>query len=344
MSKKLVALLCLILTLSMPSFAQYRMKLGPAFCSMENETTSEREVMFEGADIATVELINRIVDVAGILSNFEVRSYDIFNAEAIVIDDGGGQKRRFILYNKAFLENVRESGGSDWAVLGIMAHEVAHHLNGHTVEKSRSSRDLELAADYSAGFWLKALGATLEQAKSGFVGFSDIVRSGSTHPRRKDRLAAVEKGWTKADARLGKGSTSNPIPTDPSDAELISGLASILTSSAFPTYSSTGGHVGNVSLNGCSAKWREYNSSTGFLQDVTFPFAAIDLRSTSVDVDNDHPHPFGLFIRFMSESVKIEKPEGSRQSKITFIYFNDKRIADQALRYLTALALKCGGQ
>ena len=172
-----------------------RIKLGPAFCSMDPvDQAGAREVESQEPDKQTVNMIARIVGAAGVEQNFVVKEYNVFNAEAQIVDEGD-QPRRYIFYNRGFLDSIRESGGSEWAEIGIMAHEVAHHLNGHIVENSFSTRELELEADKSAGFWMERMGATLAQAQSGFSGFPDVVPPGSSHPRRKDRLEAVEAGW-----------------------------------------------------------------------------------------------------------------------------------------------------
>lgn len=196
-----LVLTVLLLASSPYDFAQgqgSRIKLGPAFCSMEpGSDNGSNEVESNEPDAETVAMIGRIVKVAGVQQNFVVQAYARFNAEAQIVDEGD-QPRRYIFYNRRFLDSIRESGGSEWADIGIMAHEVAHHLNGHTIEHSFSTRELELAADKSAGFWMGRMGATLAEAQSGFSGFPDIVPPNSSHPRRKDRLEAVKAGWDES--------------------------------------------------------------------------------------------------------------------------------------------------
>jgi hypothetical protein len=156
-----------------------------------------KEVELKEPDTAMVAMISRIVKVAGVQQNFVVKAYTRFNAEAQIIEEGD-QPRRYVFYNREFLDGILASGGSEWAEIGIMAHEVAHHLNGHTVENSFSTRELEIAADKSAGFWMGRMGATLAQAQSGFIGFPDVVPPSSPHPRRKERLEAVKAGWDES--------------------------------------------------------------------------------------------------------------------------------------------------
>jgi hypothetical protein len=165
---------------------------------MEYVGTETPEVTLTSPDSATHALINRIVQYAEQEANIRVKAYDRFNAEArIMVEDG--KSHRYILFNPEFLKRIRESKGSDWAVIGVLAHEVEHHLLGHTVEYDSSNPTLELVADKYAGVILFKMGATLEQARSGFDAISkDVVPPGSSHPPRSQRIAAVEAGWNQA--------------------------------------------------------------------------------------------------------------------------------------------------
>jgi predicted Fe-Mo cluster-binding NifX family protein len=130
----------------------------------------------------------------GLPQNFTVRTYSTFNAEARIVEEADGDKR-YLLYNLGFLKQIEESSHTEWGPMGILAHEIAHHLLGHMIEHSITSPLLELEADHFAGFILCRMNATLEQAQSGFSVFADIAGPDSTHPRRTLRLEAVRKGW-----------------------------------------------------------------------------------------------------------------------------------------------------
>ena len=82
------------------------------------------------------------------------------NAEAF-IDDKTGE--RFIFYNAAFMQRVRQRTVDDWSPVSILAHELGHHLAFHTAIAG-SDHKFELEADYFSGFVLRRLGATLPQA------------------------------------------------------------------------------------------------------------------------------------------------------------------------------------
>ncbi|OWY23184.1 hypothetical protein C7N43_07475 [Sphingobacteriales bacterium UPWRP_1] len=118
---------------------------------------------------------------------------------------------RFIIYDNAFLSKFKTYrfseapliGGSssttaDWAAISIMAHEVGHHLNGHTLQAGGSKPDLELEADEFSGFILYKLGATLEQAQQAMRSPLISDYGTFTHPPRQQRLNAIATGWNNA--------------------------------------------------------------------------------------------------------------------------------------------------
>jgi hypothetical protein len=92
-----------------------------------------------------------------------------------------------------------------------LAHEVGHHLEGHTVLGTNSRPEIELEADEFAGFILCKMGASLEQAQLAMHYIAEMKAS-KTHPGRIDRLAAIEKGWNKAEAQLKNTASVNKIP------------------------------------------------------------------------------------------------------------------------------------
>jgi len=103
------------------------------------------------------------------------------------------------------------SNGNNWGNLFILAHEVGHHINGHSldlvlymaevVEPSTLAlkRKQELEADEFAGFILSKLGGSLQDARTSIINVSSTGDdSYSTHPSRDKRLSAVEKGFNNA--------------------------------------------------------------------------------------------------------------------------------------------------
>ena len=106
-------------------------------------------------------------------------------------------RKRYILYNPSFINWINNATKDKWAAIALLAHEVGHHLNGHTIKKSGSKPALELEADEFAGFVLYKLGASLEQSQEvmKYIANAEATR---THPARGSRMIAIEKGWSRA--------------------------------------------------------------------------------------------------------------------------------------------------
>ena len=75
---------------------------------------------------------------------------------------------------------------------------------------------MELQADEFSGHLMFTMGATLEQAEQAMKTLSPL-EDGPTHPGRNKRLAAIEKGWSKAQGTTPAktGTTTPPEPAEP---------------------------------------------------------------------------------------------------------------------------------
>jgi len=149
------------------------------------------------------KIVSGIMDAMGLESTFKIKEANVPNVEATI-----KHHERYILYNPDFVNKVNEATKDKWASIFILAHEVGHHLDGHTEAGLRSTPAIELDADEFAGFVLCKMGATLGQAQLAMYYISNMASS-KTHPGRLDRLAAIEKGWNKA--QMQKESASGAI-------------------------------------------------------------------------------------------------------------------------------------
>jgi len=158
-----------------------------------NNFASER-----AADSALDDILN----VIGASKRFVLQECsNINNAVALTMNGV-----RYIMYDPEFMVSL--SYGDEWSNKFILAHEVGHHINGHTVDVLASnssnrislstSRIQELEADEFAGFVLGRLGASLSEALSGVQSISDKDDSYSTHPRRSKRITAIKKGFNES--------------------------------------------------------------------------------------------------------------------------------------------------
>lgn len=156
---------------------------------------------------AATGIIQEITNVVGLQPRFELRATrEVDNAAAVVY---GG--KRYLLYNPDFLAAVNRAGRTDWAGISILAHEMGHHLNGHTLRAGGSNPQDELEADEFSGFVLRKLGASLAQAQAALAAVATDEGSAS-HPGRAPRLDAIGTGWRRAETQIA-ASRRDPAPS-----------------------------------------------------------------------------------------------------------------------------------
>jgi hypothetical protein len=169
--------------------------LAVGSASAQSATSGQRDVLRE------------ITDVVGLKPRFELRATtEVQNAAAVVY---GG--KRYLLYNPQFVGAVNRAGRTDWAGISILAHEMGHHLNGHTLKGGGSNPADELEADEFSGFVLRKMGASLAQAQAAMAIVSDDEAS-PTHPGRSTRLTSISEGWQRANQQI-VASTRVPAPS-----------------------------------------------------------------------------------------------------------------------------------
>jgi len=150
------------------------------------------DTVLSGKMPRTQEILAEIMSVVGLTPNFELKEAKVNNIEASI-----SHRKRYILYNPEYISWITNITKDKWAAIALVAHEVGHHLNGHTIRKSGSKPKLELEADEFAGFVLYKLGASLEQSQE-VMKYIAQAKASKTHPARNSRLLAIQKGWSKA--------------------------------------------------------------------------------------------------------------------------------------------------
>jgi hypothetical protein len=110
---------------------------------------------------------------------------------------------RYIEYNPNFIQKLKSDAGTNWSVYSVLAHEIGHHLQGHTLTNTGSRPSIELQADEYSGFILAKLGASINDAEVAMQVFGSPQGS-PTHPARNQRLAAIKEGWTKGKKLAGQ--------------------------------------------------------------------------------------------------------------------------------------------
>jgi Caspase domain len=145
------------------------------------------------------QIVERIMGAIGLAANFEVRAApDVANAQAM-LENGG--KDRFILYNPAWMGGLKATVGDSWPEIGVLAHEIGHHLQFH-LDPDFGNHAAELQADYFSGFVMHKLGASLAQAQlaMAMIGAEEATE---THPARARRVQEIARGWQAAAANRG---------------------------------------------------------------------------------------------------------------------------------------------
>jgi hypothetical protein len=148
------------------------------------------------SDNEAEKIINAIIDVVGLKPNFIIQSAKVPNAAAVIL-----KGKRYVLYNQNFISQMDKVSNSRWASISILAHEVGHHLNGHTLTNTGSRPDIELEADEFSGFVLRKMGAPLADAQLAMK-IAASQKASHTHPAKASRLTAIAKGWKNADSQM----------------------------------------------------------------------------------------------------------------------------------------------
>lgn len=240
-------------------------------------------------------LAERIINVVGLRANFDIRPANIENAAAVVY---GG--KRFVLFNPTFINNLIKTTGTEWAAISVLAHEIGHHLNGHTVSGSGSQPTAELESDEFSGFVLRKMGASLAQAQAAMKTLAS-ARASRTHPGQYDRLTAIQQGWNHADDQLAGRQTvrkslevtqpaapavnNRDVASNASGATLRSTY--ILGDVYFSADPSSTYHVTtNYTLVKVSANGLNVLGKLARLNSSRFPYMIYDAQNTQLLIDN----------------------------------------------------------
>ena len=171
--------------------------LLPAFPLMAQGTFADEQ--------AAHDAVRRILRHSGLLPNFIVRADPGVKTAIAFIKD----RQRVIEYDPAFIARIVDSVQTDRAAVSILAHEIAHHLLGHTLDPSAMHPGDELACDRYSGFILCSMGATLEESLAAMEVAGD-PHGTRRHPPRSARLEAIRQGWEEARC-LAQGIDEEPF-------------------------------------------------------------------------------------------------------------------------------------
>jgi len=141
--------------------------------------------------------LGKILSVVGAAKRFIIAPCEDINNAVALVDDG----IRYIIYDPVFINSI-SNDSNYWSNMSILAHEVGHHINGHTLSFTISATENkieELEADKFSGFVMAKLGATLEQATEAIAAISEPGDDTySSHPSRERRIRAITQGFNNA--------------------------------------------------------------------------------------------------------------------------------------------------
>jgi hypothetical protein len=207
----------LIILSSLSMFSQEIIQINKnASCSYFGEFRSDEAYTFASTNEAQ-GILNAICGSVGLKPNFIIKSANVPNASALI---DSATKQRLILYSQTFISSIDLKTKTNWGSISILAHEIGHHLNGHTLigytTDRRKNHMEELQADEFSGFVCFKLGSTLEQAQSAMQTFADNENS-TTHPPKSARLEAISVGWNKAKEQVIKTDNQSPTTNKPTE-------------------------------------------------------------------------------------------------------------------------------
>tara|TARA_R110000803_G_scaffold92775_2_gene160288 strand:- start:41 stop:1012 length:972 start_codon:yes stop_codon:yes gene_type:complete len=175
------------------------------------------------SDTKAEKALDRILNVIGASKRFVLQPCDNIN-NAVATSFKG---IRYILYDRDFMDSL--DNGNNWGNLFILAHEVGHHINGHSLDivlyaadvvepkTLEQKRQQELEADEFAGFILARLGGAISEANKIILkATTNDDDAYSTHPSQSKRLNAIKIGYDKG---LGNRTTAYEAPTEVQTAE-----------------------------------------------------------------------------------------------------------------------------
>lgn len=158
-------------------------------------------------------ILNNMLDSIKWKQNFSVREENgIRNAYATII-----RNARWIIYDNDFLEDIDAYAATKWASVSVLAHEMGHHYYNHVVGGQGSTPPKEIEADAFSGYVMQKMGATLNESLAAMNAIATDQAS-ATHPGKRDRLAAITRGWNTAKAEVPgpiSGNQGNTPPSNP---------------------------------------------------------------------------------------------------------------------------------
>ncbi|TXF97054.1 hypothetical protein [Massilia arenae] len=179
-------------SLSQGIFTKDNIFIGGKGCAFDKDVKLGN-IAVSKSTLKARELVADICGCVALPANFTIIATDEpeISAYATLQKD-----KRYIIYDETFMKSASQYGNTNWSNVGIIAHEIGHHLCGHTLDNIGSRPPRELEADAFSGFVIGNLGGSLDEGRQFLLSLSS---SGSeTHPPRSERIDSFTAGWKKA--------------------------------------------------------------------------------------------------------------------------------------------------
>ena len=115
------------------SSSKYAMHIDRS-CSFDVDLIDTTVYSF-ASDAAADKALSRIMKLTGLPANFELKSASVPNACAVVKCDDHDSCKRFIFYSQEFMENIKSETRTNYAELGVLAHEVSLFKTENSMKK-----------------------------------------------------------------------------------------------------------------------------------------------------------------------------------------------------------------
>lgn len=174
-------------------------------CSYDRSIKNESIIITE-PKAESKNLMRQIFDYSGLYTQIETYGINTNDIGISFIDNN----KRYILLNEGLLDGLQKSNKDYWANLSVLAHEIGHHLDGHTLINEISKTNYayqqwekEWIADFYSGYILSKMGATVDEAISGVKRIipEDYWQNSpnvASHPDRYSRIVTIKNGYYKA--------------------------------------------------------------------------------------------------------------------------------------------------
>lgn len=143
-----------------------------------------------------VSFIKLITNIMGVSDHMNIYGAEYTEGSPIAFAGVCGGQRWLIYDVDSFM--YFEAGKTSWDSVGVIAHEIGHHLNSVVFDAGKGVQQSESESDYFAGFVIARMGGIRSDAYSFTNHLSE--EGDEAHPPRIERKMLAIAGWKAAQA------------------------------------------------------------------------------------------------------------------------------------------------